>query len=74
MPFRRPNASWWPKDFEYRIDGTDAERLAAIQKAQAWWTAEGQTKYSFDYIEKELVRAKLQPSPQKSCQKESVVQ
>lgn len=43
------------KDFGYKLNGTPAERLAAIKQAQAWWLAEGQAKYSFDYIEQEMV-------------------
>ncbi len=43
------------KDFGYRRNGTAAERLAAIKQAQGWWDAEGKTKYTFDYIEKNMV-------------------
>lgn len=50
------------KDFGYRLNGTPAERLAAIKKAQAWWTAERKAKYSFDYIEKEMVSGDPQAS------------
>lgn len=45
------------KDFGYDRNGTSAERLAAIKRAHDWWNAEGEAKYSFDYIEKRLVRA-----------------
>ena len=51
------------KDFGYKLNGAPAERLAAINKAQAWWLAEGQAKYNFDYIEKEMV-AKAPPASQ----------
>jgi len=50
------------KDFGYRRNGTPPERLAAIEDAQAWWDAEGKAKYSFDYIEKEMVPANAPPS------------
>lgn len=30
----------------------NAERLAAIKKAQSWWDAEGRTKYTCGYPEK----------------------
>jgi hypothetical protein len=50
------------KDFGYRRNGTAGERLAAIKKSQAWWDAEGKAKYSFDYIEKEMVPADAPPS------------
>jgi hypothetical protein len=43
------------KDFGYRRDGTAEERLTAIKKAKAWWDAEGEAKYTFDYIEKNMV-------------------
>jgi hypothetical protein len=51
------------QDFGYRPNGTDAEQLAAIKKARAWWDAEGKAKYSFDYIEREVVPANAPPSP-----------
>jgi hypothetical protein len=46
------------KDFGYKRDGTEEERTAAIQKARKWWDDEGKAKYTFDYIEKNLVPAK----------------
>ncbi|HJT35828.1 MAG TPA: hypothetical protein VJ783_27615 [Pirellulales bacterium] len=50
------------KDFGYKRNGTSAERLAAIKKAQGWWRAEGKAKYSFDYIEREMVAGGAPPS------------
>jgi len=47
-------------DFGYHVDGTSAERIAAIERAQKWWTDEGKAKYTFDYIEKNM-----KPSPGK---------
>lgn len=44
------------KDFGYRPAGTAEERAAAIAKAQKWWDDEGKAKYTFDYIEKEMVK------------------
>jgi hypothetical protein len=43
-------------DFGYKPPAKLAERNAAIEKAKTWWTAEGQKKYTFDYIEAELVK------------------
>jgi hypothetical protein len=42
-------------EFGYRVDGTPAERAAAIERAQKWWSDEGKAKYTFDYIEKNLI-------------------
>ena len=46
------------KDFGYSRTGTAEERAAAVKKAQAWWADEGKAKYTFDYIEKNLIPAK----------------
>jgi hypothetical protein len=50
------------KDFGYSPTGSDAERLAAIKKAHAWWKTSGKAKYTFDYIEKRLVPVAAPPS------------
>ena len=42
------------QDFAYRQEGTDREREAAIQRAQKWWSDEGQAKFTYDYIEKNM--------------------
>lgn len=44
------------KDFGYNRNGTAAERRAAIEKARAWWEAEGRAKYTFDSIEADLAK------------------
>ncbi len=44
------------QDFGYRVEGTDKEREAAIERAQKWWADEGKAKYTFDYIEQNLVK------------------
>lgn len=36
--------------FEYRREGAMAERLAAIERVQAWWEAEGRKRYDFEFI------------------------
>lgn len=46
------------KDFGYKSDGPPAERQAAIKKAHKWWADEGRAKYTFDYIEKNLIPAR----------------
>lgn len=43
------------KEFGYTRNDTSAARLAAIKKAQGWWSAKGKAKYSFDYIERDMV-------------------
>jgi hypothetical protein len=48
------------KDFGFAPEGTDADRLAAIERARKWWADEGSKKYTFDYIEKKLAK-KTQP-------------
>lgn len=49
------------QDFGYRFDNMLSDRLAAIKRARAWWETEGITKYTFDYIEKEIVPGKVLP-------------
>jgi len=44
------------QDFGYRVEGTDKERTAAIERAQKWWADEGQAKFTFDYIEQKLIK------------------
>jgi hypothetical protein len=46
------------KDFGYKPGGTEAELRAAVGKARAWWEAEGKGRYTFDYIEMNLVPGK----------------
>jgi hypothetical protein len=36
--------------FGYRPEGSVEERLAAIERARAWWEAEGRERYTFDFI------------------------
>jgi len=43
-------------DFGYRVDGSPQQRAAAIHRAQKWWADEGKAKYTFDYIENNLVK------------------
>lgn len=43
-------------DFGYRVDGSSQEQTAAIHRAQKWWADEGKSKYTFDYIENNLVK------------------
>jgi len=43
-------------DFGYRVDGSSQERAAAIQRARKWWTDEGKAKFTFDYIENNLIK------------------
>jgi hypothetical protein len=43
-------------DFGYRVDGSPEDRAAAIQRAQKWWADEGKAKYTFDYIETNLLK------------------
>jgi hypothetical protein len=43
-------------EFGYRVEGTPQERTAAIERAQKWWAEEGRAKYSFDYIEGNLIQ------------------
>jgi hypothetical protein len=45
-------------DFGYRVDGSEQERMTAIKKAQQWWADEGKAKYTFEYIEREMVKEK----------------
>lgn len=40
------------RDFGYRAENNQEERLAAIQKAQTWWNESGKAEYTFDAIEK----------------------
>lgn len=51
------------KDFGYKIDGSAEDRAAAIKKAQKWWEDEGKVKYTFDYIEKNLVKKAVPKKP-----------
>jgi hypothetical protein len=44
------------KDFGFKRDGTPDERAEATAKAQKWWALEGRETYTFDYIEKNLVK------------------
>ncbi|HEX6198951.1 MAG TPA: hypothetical protein VF150_01720, partial [Thermoanaerobaculia bacterium] len=37
-------------DFGYHPAGSEEERLAAIERAWAWWEAEGRERYTFDAI------------------------
>jgi hypothetical protein len=48
------------EDFGYRRTGTNAERAAAIERAQKWWADEGEYKYTFDAIER-MVRTGRPP-------------
>jgi hypothetical protein len=45
-------------DFGYRVEDSEAERMAAIKKSQKWWAETGKAKYTFDYIEKEMLKGK----------------
>lgn len=51
------------KDFGYKIEGTAAERAEAIKRAQKWWDDEGKAKYTFDYIEKNMVKKETPKKP-----------
>jgi hypothetical protein len=42
------------QDFGYHRQGTQAERSAAIERAQQWWADAGKGKFTFDYIEQNL--------------------
>jgi hypothetical protein len=46
------------KEFGYKPGGTEADLRAAIAKARAWWEAEGKATYTFDNIERNLMRDK----------------
>ncbi|MBX9624444.1 MAG: hypothetical protein K2X82_11600 [Gemmataceae bacterium] len=43
-------------DFGYKWEGTAEERAAAIKRAQSWWAEKGKAKYTFDFIEENLVK------------------
>lgn len=45
------------KDFGYDPAAPEAERLAAVAKARAWWDAEGRGKYTFESIEESTARS-----------------
>ncbi len=51
------------KDFGYKVEGTAAERAEAIKLAQKWWDDEGKAKYTFDYIEKNMVKKETPKKP-----------
>lgn len=48
------------RDFGYRAENNQEERLAAIQKAQTWWNESGKAEYTFDAIEKKKMAASNQ--------------
>jgi len=50
------------QDLGYKMEGTADERKAAIERARAWWEKEGKAKYTFDSIEKNLLK---KPDPKK---------
>lgn len=43
-------------EFGYLVEGTQAERRAAIELAQKWWTEKGKAQYTFDYIERNMAK------------------
>ena len=45
-------------EFGYLENTPEPQRAAAIKKAQHWWATEGKSKYTLEYIEKELIRKK----------------
>lgn len=45
-------------NFGYRVEGSEQERLTAMKKAEKWWAEEGKAKYTFEYIEREMVKEK----------------
>jgi hypothetical protein len=46
------------QDFGYKANAPEDDRRAALRKGQEWWQSEGKAKYTFDYIEKNLLPAK----------------
>ena len=51
------------KDFGYDFYGKAEEKPAAIKRAQKWWDDEGKAKYTFDYIEKNMVKKETPKKP-----------
>ncbi len=51
------------KDFGYKVDDKPEGRAEAIKRAQKWWNDEGKAKYTFDYIEKNMVKKETPKKP-----------